>query len=265
MPGPPLMPSHRQKVLPKATGEIRPGMKGSFVDLQERDIPTVSQLLGRLGDFGILPTQSDVGGPSEAVTRYITTGAKRVPNIARRMEGTKNFLERMKVLGPDAENASKLFAERYPRIAAHMNVEHLTPAMQAEHPTASAFTGVGFRSKGEFPEQTPVLFGRRAYGLGQENMEDTLLHEGTHVAQDLGNKNALSMYNASTKALEKIGADPKLAYAANPFEISARTAASRKLGEKIAPYSALKGVDTLVEKLPPGSAERIELGRFRRR
>lgn len=263
--GPRLMPSHRQTVLPEATGVIRPGMKGSFVDLQERDIPTVSQLLGRLGDFGILPTQSDIGGPSEAVTRYITTGAKRIPNVARRIEGTTNFLQRMKQLGPDAENASTLFAERYPRIAAHMNIEHLTPAMQKEHPTAEAFTDVGRRARGAFPEQTPVLLGPRATQVGQHNMEDVLLHEGTHVAQDLGNKNTLGMYNASTDALKKLGFNDKLSYWMNPFEISARTAASRKLGERLAPHKALEGVDKLVTGLPAGDPTRLKLGKLRRR
>lgn len=204
------------------------------------------------------------GVPIAGMTRFLKAGTK-IPDVARRMEGTQNFLSRIKVLGTDAHEAGQLFAQRYPRIAAHMGIEHMPASMQKANPTAHAFADVGNRSKGVFPEKTNVLLGKKAYSEGQRNMEDVLLHEGTHVAQDLGNKNTLGMYMASKQGLKKLGADEALSYAANPFEISARTAASRKLGEKAAPYSALRGVDTLVEKLPPGSTERLDLAKLRRR
>lgn len=204
------------------------------------------------------------GVPVAGMTRYLKAGTK-IPDVARRVEGTKNFLSKMKILGTDAHEAGQLFAQRYPRIAAHFGVDYMPASMQKANPTAHAFADVGNRSKGVFPEQTPVLMGKKAYGEGQRNMEDVLLHEGTHVAQDLGNKNTFPMYMASKLALKKLGADDALSYAANPFEISARTAASRKLGEKVGPYSALKGVDKLVEKLPAGSTERLDLAKLRRR
>jgi hypothetical protein len=193
------------------------------------------------------PVSSELSTPTVLMTRYLEKGA---PNIARRMQGTADFVKRMTNLGPHAEKAATLFAERYPRVAAHIGVEKLPLMKRLESPTGKAFTGVGTRSSGAFKEMTPVQFNKSYTG---KDIEDTLLHEGTHVAQDLGNKRTLSMYGASDKALQEMGMNPREAYISNPFEISARTVAQRKMGENIPAYSALRGVDAIANTLPEGS------------
>lgn len=212
-----------------------------------------------ISEYFFDPATSELMAPAVAMTRYMKAG---VPDIARRMQGTQDFLTKMKQFGPNAETAATLFAERYPRIAAHMGIDKLSKLKQIQHPTGKAFTDVGKRSAGAFPEQTPV---RMRPGMDAKTIEDSLLHEGTHVAQDLGNKNAMEMYTASDDALKSLGFNERDAYQLNPLEISPRTAASRKMGENVAPYSALRGVDELIQKLPAGSPERIRLGSLRRR
>jgi len=192
------------------------------------------------------PVSTELSMPTVMMTRYLEKGA---PNIARRMQGTADFLKKMTDLGPHAERAATLFAERYPRVAAHIGVEKLPMMKRLAAPTGKAYTGVGERSAGAFKEMTPVQF-NPSYS---KDIEDTLLHEGTHVAQDLGNKRTMSMYGASDKALKEMGMNEREAYIANPFEVSARRTAERKMGANVPPFSALKGVDTIASSLPEGS------------
>ena len=205
------------------------------------------------------PVTSELTAPTVMMTRYLEKGA---PNIARRMQGTADFVKRMTALGPHAERAASLFAERYPRVAAHIGVEKLPLMQRLKSPTGKAFAGVGERSKGMFPEMTPVQFNKDYTGKG---IEDTLLHEATHVAQDLGNKRTLSMYGASDKALQEMGMNPREAYIANPFEVSANRVAARKMGENTPPFSALKGIDTIADVLPEGSRTQALLNYMRKR
>lgn len=193
------------------------------------------------------PATTELTAPAVMMTRYLEKG---VPNVARRIAGTKDFLKRMTDFGPSAEAAATMFAERYPRVAAHIGVEKLPFMKRLQSPTGKAFTGVGSRSKGMFPEMTPVQFNK---GYTGKDIEDTLLHEGTHVAQDLGNKRVLSMYGASDKALKEMGMNEREAYVMNPFEISARSVAQRKMGQNMHPFSALREVDNIANQLPEGS------------
>jgi hypothetical protein len=190
------------------------------------------------------PVSTELSMPTVLMTRYLEKG---VPNVARRIQGTKDFLKRMTDLGPKAEQAASLFAERYPRVAAHIGVEKLPLAKRLASPTGKAYTGVGERSKGAFKEMTPVQFNKDYTG---KDIEDTLLHEGTHVAQDLGNKRTMSMYGASDKALKEMGMSEREAYIANPFEVSARRVAERKMGANVPPFSALRGIDEIANRLP---------------
>jgi hypothetical protein len=204
------------------------------------------------------PTSAELSAPMGMMTRYLSKG---VPNVSRRVAGTMDFMKKMRALGPSAEEASTLFAERYPRIAAHMDIQKMPKILESK---GSGLTRVGERSRGAFPEQTPVMLRDIASSRGGPPIENTLLHEGTHVAQDLGNKNTLPMYHTATDALASRGFTDWESYITNPFETSARTAASRKMGEKLAPESALRGIDTIVKNLPAGDPNRIKLGSLRR-
>lgn len=192
------------------------------------------------------PATSELTAPTVMMTRYLKKG---VPDVARRIEGTKDFLKKMKGLGPSAEAASTLFAERYPRVAAHIRPE--TYALKRGQ---RAVADVNVRIPND--PRTRVRFSPRSQHMG--DIENTLLHEATHVAQDLGNPKTYDMYTAYNRALTP-SLGENATYLTNPFEASARTVADRKMGQNLPPFKALEAYKNAVERLPAGSPERLNL------
>lgn len=187
--------------------------------------------------------------PMAGTTRFLTGG---VPNIAARSAATQKFLDAMKAMGPKAEQASTLFAERYPRVAAHIK-----PVGEWMERGLKGVADVNRRLPRERVTQVRLSTDPHA----MQDIEETLLHEGTHVAQDLGNPGTYNMYRKYHEIMEPI-IGKRAAYATNPFEKSANAVAARKLGTPgVDPVNALELFKQAVEKLPPGSPERIELAR----
>lgn len=137
--------------------------------------------------------------------------------IARKL-ATDNFVEKMKGYNsPNLEAAGNLFAERYPRIAAHIN-----PSSRIDNnPTRSAAihtpnTGApNYRMIMEISER-----GLKGADLYPQDARQLIFHEGTHAAQALGNSDFGRLYNQANKLV---------GYKQNPFEVSAREAGVRNM------------------------------------
>lgn len=210
------------------------------------------------------------GVPMMGMTRFIKPGSQAL-NASGKMTGltdkdarikaTKEFTDRLGLWGPNIEAVATQFAERYPRIAAHMSP--LMADMLGKSPKTLGITGAGMRAQEDI-RKTPVMLKK---GQRPDDLLKTIFHEGTHVAQELGlaSKGGLMpTYEAGRKALKKLGASDADAYTFNPPEISARNVAERKMGsKKLRPFRIGPEIDALVQKLPAGSPERIELGRLR--
>lgn len=212
-------------------------------------------------DYFFDPASSELTAPAAMMTRYLKEG---VPDVAKRVQGTQVYKEAMRAMGPRAEAVAELFAERYPRVAAHI-MPNVAPTGHFR-PGLKGVTHVGRRDLG-YPRMTPVTFGQN---LGGRELEETMLHEGTHVAQELGlaSRGGLApSYSASTEALKELGQDPNKAYRMNPFEISARTVSDRKMGEQLEPHMAGPRMDKMMEYLRPESEVRrtLEMLRMKRK
>jgi len=192
-----------------------------------------------------VPTFDDVSGisgPMAGVTKFVKAG---IPQVAERMGSTQQFLNAMKGLGSKASDAAELFAQRYPRIAAHISPYKLE----------------GGRNLG-ITDVLPSDITRVGLKIDNPELERTLLHEGTHVAQKLGNPKLPELYGRVTRGMEAKGLSPEMAYKLNPFERSAVRVAERKLGANLPPVKSLEDLAHIIELLPPGDPDRIEMARI---
>ena len=145
----------------------------------------------------------------------IFKNAAGVPMKALREAGTKAFQKAAKATGiPGLDDAAELFARKYPRVAAHMkpvaNTTYGLPAMaQTKSPYGKVFEPIEVAFS---PEQPYPL--------------NVMAHEGTHVAQSLGNKDALTLYDL-------VNEHKDLGYPRNQFEKPANWA-----GEQMEPTPA---------------------------
>lgn len=147
--------------------------------------------------------------------------AAGVPSKALRDIGLGKFLNQAYDIGGNINEAALRFADRYPRVAAHINLfKHPTDEGFTYSPSgkANAFTRnpVGRVSK-------PIPVGITPTGLKYAEeipyyADDMITHEGAHVAQGLGNHHFANMYQ---RASELTG------HEYNPFEDAARTAADK--------------------------------------
>lgn len=140
-----------------------------------------------------------VGAPMVSIYK----DAAGVPSAVLRAEGTKNFLQSAKDTAINGiDTAAELFAEKYPRIAAHMHLKRsenygLPMMAQAHSPYGKVAAPINISMS---PEQPYPL--------------NVLTHEGTHVAQSLGNSDALALYDFANEHKD-------LGYPRNPFEHTA--------------------------------------------
>ncbi len=160
-------------------------------------------------------------------------------NKGMREAATQAFLTAAEKMGlPNLTEAAGHFASKYPRVAAHTNL--------VEEPFTGTFAA---KAKPLYPAQVPDQvdvelshLGRQAVSdpvWGLANAKDLLHHEGTHVAQQLGNKDLGHLYALANKAV---------GYNRNPFEISAYNAgeaAGLGLPRPKHPYNATEGLRQL--------------------
>lgn len=132
--------------------------------------------------------------------------AAGVPDKLLRQRGTMDFLRSAKDTAIEGiDTAAELFAEKYPRVAAHMRLRpDESMAMPGMAETKSPY--------GRVTEPIDVALAKdQPYPL------NLLTHEGTHVAQSLGNKNALKLYDLANE-------HKNIGYPRNPFEKTANWA-----------------------------------------
>lgn len=166
-------------------------------------LEALRQAFGGDDPSGIMQT----GAPTPMISIY--KDAAGVPSAALRAEGTKRFLQSAKdtaIHGMDT--ASELFAGKYPRIAAHMNLirepKYDLPMMgETRSPYGKVTKPINIHLSPEQPHPLNIL-----------------THEGTHVAQSLGNSDALELYDLMNEHRD-------VGYRNNPFEKTADYAAQR--------------------------------------
>lgn len=172
-------------------------------------------------------------------------------NKAARMASTAEFLEQVKRLGPNIGQAGEEFAEKYPRVAAHAwpmeeSGYHRYP------PDTPAAADIPY---GKVERRIPIEFtdnpSGRASAKSLPESRANMFHEGTHVAQALGNSKAVELYDEAERLL---------GYNHNPFEQTANYAGSKAAGfpqgmmSRIdRPENAIKQLEGYAQDLGPTS------------
>jgi|SRR6185295_624910 len=148
------------------------------------------------------------------MTGDMAQGISMFPNRGARILGTNAFREAADDAPKNIGLALHEFADKYPRIAAHMK------------PTAGESYVRGANASLEIPGgkvAEPMLtkftkLGREKAAPHLDAARNMVFHEGTHAAQALGNSDTQQLYiNA-----HKLGG-----YEQNPFEINARNSGQR--------------------------------------
>jgi hypothetical protein len=134
-----------------------------------------------------------------------------------RSQATQAFVEKMKGLLPTTNNlatAAEEFAQRYPRVAAHIDPKLMDSIpVSGGNGTAAAAVALPLGRVKNLVEMGITPEGEAAMSQSAKWARDTMFHEGTHVAQVLGNHHTGMAYPLATQAV---------GYRNNPFEQSAR-------------------------------------------
>jgi hypothetical protein len=203
--------------------------------------PVGAALGGLMSVFGGDSPESMIPGPSgmeAAPLISIYKDAMGVPSKMLRQGATQEFINSARALDePTIENAAYEFASKYPRVAAHMRMQ---PNMDMTN-EYNAITHVP-----AFEPEAPIKVAYSNTGLAKDASSqaealNTIFHEGTHVAQALGNR--------YTDLLYRLGLKLPGGYMKHPMEESARAAAERTTGEipGIA-YPAIRGLRQAAEQ-----------------
>lgn len=140
------------------------------------------------------------GGAVDAVSMFANKGLREAATNLFRTNSAK--------LPGSLPQAAEAFADQYPRIAAHTNI---TPEVD---PYAGKF-GMVMRPPpgGKVTKPVDVGFGESVPMMPDDVTKNMVFHEGTHVAQALGNKDMNKLYDLVNDIT---------GYRKNPFEVSAR-------------------------------------------
>jgi len=193
-------------------------------------------------------------GESDGITDMMTPmGAGKVPlaalvsifrDKATRELSTRAFKESAEKMGiANLPTAANTFADKYPRVAAHMRLDP-TPTDVGD------IAAVALPRPGVYRPINMRLstHGRDLADNSMEQAQDMVFHEGTHVAQALGNRRTANLYE---NASELMG------YEDNPFEVNARRAANKAIGKSVGPpQNAIQALEQQVSK-PAGLLEQL--------
>lgn len=147
-------------------------------------------------------------GPTPLISIYKT--AKGIPSKALRQKGTKDFLKSAANVGKNFSDAANWFADKYPRVAAHMRIS--PKLLDSKQGSGAAINAPSWIVNEPIKMQVSKL-GRLLADENPANARDYIAHEGTHVAQALGNRHTDFLYRSASE----LGS-----YLTNPFEIAAR-------------------------------------------
>lgn len=211
--------------------------------LQESDSVTEStpvRMLRKAGQFlGLDDPQTAV----DSLTNPLEMTAPLVSifkNKAAREAATEMFRTRAAQVSPTYGGVGYHFANDYPRIAAHMSPMKI-PQLEALGADA---LGAAAIPNGKVTMPLPVGITPLGVEVGTHDAPqamNTLYHEGTHVAQALGNSDTRKLYSL---------ADDLAGYHGNPFEQSARysgdlASTPNYLPRPKQPLNAMKGLENL--------------------
>jgi hypothetical protein len=214
-----------------------------------------SRVVGAVRDLANKTIGSPAGQALQAIMMFKTpTGEIDIP---ARVAATNEFREQGWRLPGMLPQAAEDFATQYPRVAAHMALKEsaakgtpstvsgktlafaATPYGKVEQPVPVGFTPAGVEATMPSLSRTPEA----AYNKAKE----LVTHEGTHVAQALGNTDYKDLYHT---AKEITG------YRGVPFEVQARRAGTAAAGAKphwdtySAPYkNAIEGLQQVVDQV----------------
>jgi hypothetical protein len=164
-------------------------------------------------------------------------------DIAARQAATEAFRQSAGRVGlPNLELAANTFADKYPRVAAHIQIHpELAPGVVA---------AVGIPRWGV---RKPLNMQVGAQGLeifddSPQGAMNAMFHEGTHTAQALGNSKAANLYESASQAV---------GYKNNPYEINARRAGEMAEGKEVGPYVPASKQLASIAQQPKGIMEHL--------
>jgi len=194
--------------------ELRPGMKGTFVDEQPRDIPSMGQLLNRLQELGAIPGLSDVSPVNQAVAavkpKYIPFLKQKGIDLIKDVRTLPTF----QGFKPEAVSALTQAQSMFPRVFGHLGA--IRPKIATESikglPRDKKIAGLfapGYGKAGGEIELNPDV---------NVDPAKVVAHELTHAAQTIGSGGGLRFDKKYREALDEVG------YWDNPLEVGARKA-----------------------------------------
>lgn len=170
----------------------------------------LKQAFGGDDPSSVMPSPGPMGGPLVSI----------YSNPADRMAATDAFKLAAQKLGSAYGDAAEWLTAKYPRIAAHMQLPtEFIKGTHAAHVSTPMIGGV--------KSPIPMNITHLGNSLVEENpayARDIFAHEGTHVAQALGNKDLPKLYRLADSAVGNV---------MNPFE---RTAYRRGAAAYIGSY-----------------------------
>lgn len=207
--------------------------------------------------------------PLMGVTHFLVGG---VPSKLAREAGTDAFRRAATDMGLEG---GEQFASKFPRIAAHMDLQDLPLLTQIQNflygPKALGATNIRQGSK---LLRVPV---EMQTGLRPDVSANTLFHEGTHVAQTLGNKDYPDLIGNIEEAMRYelkqrgLPVDERAIYLGAPDEVSARYNAGKhapvdlppgpgneifKQGERPAPF--MTRVEEILARFSPDNPHAVK-------
>lgn len=167
--------------------------------------------------------------------------------------GTRKFIESAqefarKNINPHIENAAVAFAKKYPRVAAHMNLNPY--AIDLADSTGAR---IAAQDKVRTPMEMEIT--RLGNAVSREDPAAAarfIFHEGTHAAQNLGNQDFDQLYNLAGEITP---------YHKIPYEVTASQAGRRAVSNTMpvsgpvaskAPYKAIR------ERMPNPEVTRLK-------
>lgn len=205
---------------------------------------------------GALESVGDLGnaeaGPANAVSMFA--------NKALREVATQRFRRRLENLGPGIQQAGEEFASKYPRIAAH--ADPMKESGYYRYPANTPAAAV--IPYGKIEQPVPIEFADNRSGrevaANIKDARETMFHEGTHVAQGLGNSDFGELYDEAERLF---------GYHGNPFELPAYYAGIKARGDGPPelfdrPDNAIRVLQGYAEDLGPDSALAKLLAKRRR-
>ena len=178
------------------------------------------------------------------------------PTKAEREVGTQVFKNSaQRFANPALTEATEWFANKYPRIAAHMRLQRAPLSSIINRPSAMAYV---MNRAGRVASPETINMGVR---IGQDIGENPniarniIAHEGTHVAQHLMNSDYKDLYEAAGNLGGTMG---------NPYEMSAYSIGkaaeegipstiTRAVGTGDPNFTSLKEFMRLAQSAPPGT------------